>query len=139
MAKATKEFVLMLDEPAYVKVSNSDGSNTAEIDIYAAMRMLGEADALNDESKRWAMIVNYLADELDCDPATLAENVAIAFNDYVCAIVVALNDARKKKAEIIAETFATTASSLTFTPASPATSAPGRQTKSKRGSKTSPA
>jgi hypothetical protein len=139
MAKATKEFVLMLDEPAYVKVSNSDGSYTAEIDIYAAMRMLGEADALNDESKRWTSIVNYLADELDCDQSTLAENVAIAFNDYVCAIVVALNDARKKKAESIAETFATNASSLTFTQVSPATSASGKPAKNKRGSKTSPA
>jgi hypothetical protein len=139
MAKATGEFVMVLDEPAYVKVSNADGSHTAEIDIYVAMRMLSEADALGDESKRWASIVNYLAGELECESSTLAENVAIAFNDYVCAIVVALNDARKKKAEIIAETFATNASSLTFTQASPATSASGQPAKSKRGSKTSPA
>jgi hypothetical protein len=139
MANAMGEFVMVLDEPAYVKVSNSDGSHTAEIDIYAARRVLGEADALGDEAKRWTSIVNYLAGELDCDPSTLAENVAIAFNDYVCAIVVALNDARKKKAESIVETFAMNASSLTFTPASPATSANGQPAKSKRGSKTSPA
>lgn len=129
---------MVLDEPAYVKISSADGSKTAKVDVYVAMRMLAEADAIGDEAKRWAMVLNFLAEELDCDRETLAENVAIAFNDYVCAVVTALNDARKKKAESIASEVMLIACSPTSTQASPATSPPGRTKKNKRGSTTSP-
>lgn len=132
-----KEFTLTLDDPAYVAISSADGSKTAKVDVYVAMRMLAEADAIGDEAKRWAIVLDFLAEELDCDRETLAENVAIAFNDYVCAVVTALNDARKKKAESVASEVMSIACSPTFTQVSPKTSAPGRKKTSKRGSKTS--
>lgn len=130
---------MVLDEPAYVKISSADGSKTAKVDVYVAMRMLAEADATRDESQRWAIVLDFLADELDCDRESLAENVAIAFNDYVCAVVSALNDARKKKAESIANEVMSIACSPTSILASPTTSAPGRTKKNKRGSTASPA
>jgi hypothetical protein len=135
----TKEFALVLDEPAYVKLTSADGSKSVSVDVYVAMRLLAKAEATGDEAKRWEMVLDFLAENLECQIDDLAENVAIAFNDYVCAVVAALNDARKKKAETVASEVLAIASSPTSTPASPTTSAPGRTKKNKRGSKTSPA
>lgn len=133
------EFTLILDAPAFVRISTADGSKSVEIDVYTARRILAEAESKPTEEERWQTVMGYLAAKLECDQSSLSESVALGFNNYVCAIVNTLDEERKKKAESIAEKFATIASSLTSTPASPATSAPGRQTKKKRGLKTSPA
>jgi len=136
--QVVKEFELVLDQPAFVKVSTPDGSSSARIDVYAARRALERAEAKPTEEERWCDVREYLAEQLDCSIIDdLPENVAIGFNNYVCAIIAALEDARKKKAESIASNIIATACSPTFTQVSPKTSAPGRKKTSKRGSKTS--
>lgn len=134
-----KEFVLTLDEPAYVKVATANGSKSAMIDVYAAHRLLQVAQAAQDEMARWEIVREYLASAIECEVGELAENVLIGFNNYICAIVIELGELRKKKEQQIASEYVQTASSPASTPASPANSPPGRQTKKKRGSKTSPA
>jgi hypothetical protein len=110
---------LQLSPPAFLTLQSADGGPTVKVDVYEARRALDDARRQPTEERHHAAILAYLAGKLGVGPETLAENMALEFNDCVVTLVETLNEERKKKQESIR-------CSLQFTPESPATTAIGR-------------
>lgn len=109
---------LQLSPPAFLHLQSSDGSKQAKLDVYAVRRMLQDAERQPTQELHHDAILKFIADALDCDRYTLAENMALEVNDSVVLLITKLNSERQKKTE-------QTASSLTFTPESLTPSATG--------------
>lgn len=112
------ETIFQLSPPALLTLQTPDGAKQVKIDVYEARRALDDAGKQPSEDMRQNAILQWLAKKLGVDRTTLAENMALEFNDAIVRLVVRLNEDRQKKTEQIA-------SSLTFTPESPATSEHG--------------
>lgn len=110
--------ILQLSPPAFLHLQSSDGSKQAKLDVYAARRMLEEAERQPTPEAHNKAILDWLAGKLQCERDSLAENMAIELNDCIVKLVEKLNSERQKKTE-------QTASSLTFIPESPTPSATG--------------
>lgn len=112
------ETSLNLSPPAYIALRSPDAEAPVRIDVYEARRALDDACRKPTDALRWAAVLDYLAEKLSVPRESLAENMALEFNDCIVAVIERLNEERKKKQQSIA-------SSLTCTPESPPTSAPG--------------
>lgn len=121
---------ISLSKPALVKlVVPVEGADPKEvlIDVYAARRMLEQAAKQPSEEDRYRTIMQWIAQQCQVPVLSLAENMALEFNDMVTAVVIQLNSVRSKKSESIA-------SSLTSIPESQTTLPPGQTTNLKSGS-----
>lgn len=112
------EATLTLSAPAWLNLATADGQHKARVDVYEARRVLDDAEKQPNETLRQNAILNWLAKKLEVARDDIAENMAMEVNDAIVRIVIRLNEQRQKKTEQIA-------SSLTFTPESPATTEPG--------------
>lgn len=108
------EPIFQLSPPAMLTLQTPDGAKQVKIDVYEARRLLEDAGKQPSEGLKQNAILQWLAKKLEVDRTALAENMALEFNDAIVRLVVRLNEERQKKTEQIA-------SSLTFTPESPAT------------------
>jgi head-tail adaptor len=108
-----------LGPPAFVTVKWQ--GKQADIDVYAARRMLEQAEkeSAGDEGRCNKAVLQWLAEQTDCNQEEMAESTAIDFRNHICAIVARLNEERKKKVTSIV-------ASLGSTPESPATTEAGR-------------
>ena len=86
------EYVLKLGKPAFLTVETPDGSKRVRIDVFAAYRILVEAEKRPSEADRWQYVLHWLAEQLEVDPSLLAESNAIMFHNAILQLVKKLNE-----------------------------------------------
>lgn len=94
-------YKLKMAPPVVIELESVDGLTKLIIDAYEARRMLAEAEKKGNEPDRWLHVRLWLAGKLGTTYQTLAESMAIEFNNTVLAIVEHTNEERKKKVESI--------------------------------------
>ena len=95
------ETTLQLSQPAFLKLQSAEGKE-CRIDVYEARRLLDDAGRQPTEAMRQAHVLKYVADKLQVDRESLAENMALEFNDTIVRIIERLNSERQKKTASIA-------------------------------------
>jgi hypothetical protein len=74
------EYQIKLREPATLLVESSDGSKSYKFDIIKTNRYFAEvAEKQVTTDKKWEKVAEYLANHLEVDKSTLAENSVIQF------------------------------------------------------------
>ncbi len=75
--------VLQLHAPLIVKIKHPNGKEAVDIDVFAAARMLTDAEKQPNEQMRWESVKRWLADKLQCPKEDVSENQAWQFHEVI--------------------------------------------------------